>query len=91
MQYYYSYNLYQQPSGNPKSPKQNNKSGQRLVQNIIIIIDGLCAIGVEIDLRWVPVHIDISGNKKADIKAKKAMGLRKMYKQNNKVKEVDTK
>ena len=75
--------------GKLQSP--NNKSGQSLVQNLVTMIDGLRATGVEIDLRWVPAHVGIPGNEKADIEAKKATGLRKMRKRNNKVVEVDTK
>ena len=71
--------------------KALNQSGQSLVQNIITMIDGLRATGVEIDLRWVPAHVGIPGNEKADKEAKKAMGPRKIRKRNNKVVEVDTK
>lgn len=73
MQYYHSYNLYRQPSSNPKVQSPNNKSGQSLVENIIIMIDGLHATGVEIDLRWVPAHVGIPGNEKAD-RGKKSDG-----------------
>lgn len=44
---------------------------ESLVQDIVTMIDELRATGVEIELRWVPVHIGIPSNKKADIKAKR--------------------
>ncbi|MCJ1349629.1 hypothetical protein MMC31_007870 [Peltigera leucophlebia] len=74
-----------------KVQSPNNKSGQSLAQNIVTMIHGLRATGVEIHLRWVPAHVGIPGNEKADIEPKKATGLRKMRKRNNKVVEVDTK
>ena len=47
-----------------KVQNPNNKSGQSLVQNIVIMIDGLRATGVEIDLRWVPAHLASLATKK---------------------------
>lgn len=39
----------------------------------------------------MPAHVGTLENKKADIEAKKAISLKKMRKQNNKVVEIDTK
>lgn len=44
----------------------NSKSGQHLVQNIVTMIDGLQSAGVEIEIHWVPAHVGIAGNEKAD-------------------------
>lgn len=74
-----------------KVQSSNNKTAQSLIRNIVIMIDGLGAAGVEIDLRWVPAHVGIPGNEKAVMEAKKATGLKRMRKRNNNVVEVDTK
>lgn len=68
----------------------NNKSGQHLVQNVVTMIDGLRNTGADIELHWVPAHVDIAGNERADREAKRATGLRTVRKRNHKIVEVDT-
>lgn len=48
------------------------KSGQHLVQSIVTMINGLRNTGAKIELHWVPAHVGIAGNEKADREAKRA-------------------
>ena len=67
-----------------KDPNKT-KSGQHLVQNMVTMIDELRNTGAEIELHWVPAHVSIAGNEKADREAKRATGLRTVQKRNHKV------
>ena len=60
------------------------------VKEIINQINQLTEVGVEIDFQWVPAHIGIEGNERADIAAKEATGWRLIRKRNGKVYEKDT-
>ena len=64
-------------------------SGQYLVKWIVRLIDGLRRQNIEVELHWVPAHIGIEGNEKADIAAKQATGWR-LKGQRGRQKEVDT-
>lgn len=53
-----------------------NKSGQHIVQRIVLVIDRLKQKGSTVKIHWVPAYIDFCGNKAVDKSAKKATGWR---------------
>ena len=72
-----------------KDPNKT-KSKEHLVQNVVTMINGLRNIGAKIELHWVPAHVGIAGNEKANREAKRATGLRTVRKRNHKVVEANT-
>ena len=56
---------------------------------IVWLVDGLRRKNIEVELHWVPAHVGIEGNEKADIAAKQATGWR-LRDQQDRQKEVDT-
>ena len=56
----------------------------------MILINTLRARGVEVEIHWIPAHIDISGNEAADVAVKQATGWRqKRVSRGNKIIEYD--
>ena len=51
-------------------------SGQYLVIDIVRAINELRKRGCSVELQWVPAHMDVPGNEKADREAKEATGWR---------------
>lgn len=49
----------------------DNQSGQYILLQILWIIENLRRKGIEPELRWVPAHIGIEGNERADKAGKK--------------------
>lgn len=64
-------------------------SGQTYVIRAIQVINFLRYSGVTIALHWIPAHIDIEGNERADREAKRATGWRERQ-IHGKLVEVDT-
>jgi hypothetical protein len=48
------------------------QSGQSIINDILDEIDRLLLTGINLTIRWIPGHLDIEGNEKADEAAKKA-------------------
>ena len=58
------------------SAKPKCKPGAYLLKKIALQTEHLQAQGLTIEIRWVPAHIGIAGNEKADRAAKEATGWR---------------
>jgi ribonuclease HI len=53
-----------------------NRSGQHLVYGVRARVQGATRQGIQVKFQWVPAHIGIEGNEKADQLAKQATGWR---------------
>ena len=60
------------------------------MQDILGVIQKLRMRGIDTEFHWVPAHLEITGNEKADIAAKKSTGWRTQAKRNGRQIEIDT-
>ena len=72
------------------SSNLTGQSGQQILRYIVNSIDNLRRKDIEVELHWVPAHLDIEGNERADAAAKQATGWRDVQKRNKQLKEIDT-
>ena len=66
------------------------QSGQQILRFIVDAIDRLREQNIEVEVRWIPAHIGVDGNERADSAAKEAKGWRKVKRRNGKLIEIDT-
>ena len=70
--------------------KPRKTSGQTIIRDILEVIQRLRTRDTDTEVYWVPAHIGIAGNEKADIAAKESTGWRTHTKRNNRQIEIDT-
>ena len=66
------------------------QSGQQILRFIVDAIDRLREQNIEVEVRWIPAHIGVDGNERADSAAKEATGWGKVKRRNGKSIEIDT-
>ena len=71
-------------------PKPRKSSGQTIIQDILGVIQKVRIRGIDTEFHWVPAHLGITGNEKADIAAKKSSGWRTQARKNGRQIEIDT-
>ena len=54
--------------------KPRKTTGQTIIQDILELIQKLQVCSIDIKFHWVPAHLRITGNEKANIAAKKSTG-----------------
>jgi ribonuclease HI len=67
----------------------DSQSGQYILLQIVWMIENLRSKGIEPEFHWVPAHIGIEGNERADKAAKEATGWRRI-RDRGRSREVDT-
>ncbi|KIM92705.1 hypothetical protein OIDMADRAFT_88749, partial [Oidiodendron maius Zn] len=50
--------------------KPGNTSGQYILRKLLLLLRKVAALGIEVELRWIPVHKGVPGNEAADLTAK---------------------
>ena len=68
----------------------SERPGLATVRDIIKKIEQLRSLQIVVNLQWIPAHIGIEGNERADVAAKEATGWRMVVKRNGKPYEKDT-
>lgn len=59
------------------SHRPAQQPGQYILRLIVGFLRWLHYRGVRVEIRWIPAHIGVPGNEKADVLAKEATGWRK--------------
>ena len=54
--------------------RPRNQSGQVILREISQLVDVLHSRGIHVTLRWIPAHVGVAGNERADLLAKQATG-----------------